>query len=208
MWVVTERWAGSACSLPHKVWGVSKGAGFRRNRSWTFTQQLVDLQRCLLKGVLGAKSLRGFNARLVKYLKENKLCEAQKKSLEMNMVEGGKAAQKKAHVGVPLLLFPWHPLMAVAGEQAAHGRGVLARKKGSWYILILCWSFSRRFWFTSLISTKPPPNWVDWPWLLQSRQLIKDWLISSQWLAPCRKSGNHLRATSTNQFYALRFITR
>lgn len=55
----------------------------------------------------------------------------------------------------------------------------LAGKEGCCYVLILCWSFCSRFWFTSLISTRPSPNWVDWPWLLHSRQLIKDWLISS-----------------------------
>lgn len=54
------------------------------------------------------------------------------------MVGGGKATQEKAHMGVPLLLFPQHPLRAVAGEQAAQGRRALAGKKGRWYVLILC----------------------------------------------------------------------
>jgi len=59
-----------------------------------------------------------------------------KKSLEINMVGGRKATQEKARVSVPLLLFSWHPLKAVFGEQAALGRGVLAGKKGCWYVLI------------------------------------------------------------------------
>lgn len=95
------------------------------------------------------------------------------------MVEGGKATQEKAHMDVLLFLFPWHPVMAVVEEPAAWGRGVLTGQKGCWYVPILCWSFCCRFWFISLISTRPSPNWVDWPWLLHSRQLIKDWLISS-----------------------------
>ena len=41
-------------------------------------QWVVDLQRSLPKGVLGAKSLPGFSVRLVKYLEENKPCQAQK----------------------------------------------------------------------------------------------------------------------------------
>lgn len=41
-------------------------------------QWVVDLQRSLLKGVLGAESLPGFTVRLVKYLKENEPCQAQK----------------------------------------------------------------------------------------------------------------------------------
>lgn len=39
----------------------------------------------------------------------------------MSMVGGGKTAQEKACVGVPLLLFPQHPLRAEVGEQAAPG---------------------------------------------------------------------------------------
>ena len=74
-WAVMEREAGSTCSLPHEAWGVSKGAGFKSHRrSWTFTQWVVGLQRSLLKGVLGAKSLPGFSAMLVRY----QPCEAQK----------------------------------------------------------------------------------------------------------------------------------
>lgn len=52
--------------------------GYQSRRSWTFMQWVVDLQRSLLKGVLGAKRLCGLNARLVKYLEENKLCQAEK----------------------------------------------------------------------------------------------------------------------------------
>lgn len=112
MWVVTERCSEGAYSLPHKTWGASKGAGFRRSRrSWTFTQWVVDLQRSLLKGALGAEGSPGFN--VWKKTSHARL----KASLQMNLVGGGTATQEKAHMGILLLFFARHPLVAVFGEQ-------------------------------------------------------------------------------------------
>lgn len=133
---------------------------------------VVDLQTSMLKDLLGAKSLPGFNMRLVKYLEENKPCLAQKiLRNERGWRWGGGTCR--------CLALSWTSILTVVGEQVAQWRRVLAGKKGCWYVLILCWNFCCRFWFTSLISTKPSPNWVDWPWLLHSRQLIKGWLISA-----------------------------